>query len=344
VRGLTQVASNPPRPDLADEAALLARASQFVGRMLKQCEAFRPPGEIIATSGEHYAYFALQGAVARVRQWLRRFEDRLAEERELARRYAQQPAQFRHVRHKKQLHNVHVGGLLQALAAAEDIQRYLQDLAERALQSPRFGSGADDDGELSGNILDLVHYTAYVQALADCVVHDSPQQVLLHLRAANPADVVWLKYLATKVLPQLLDASLGLEVTPLERTSAIGQEHTLLVKGLAALPLARLEEGTHLFCPDHGGLVPLQILVWPVPAAADALSVLQTHLEERARWQQRLASGEANLEDDPYQLRPVVGVYQENGRRVDLRSGAVYPNVNKEWLLAALPLPPEFVN
>jgi hypothetical protein len=38
-----------------------------------------------------------------------------------------------------------------------------------------------------------------------------------------------------------------------------------------------------------------------------------------------------------------VRVHQANGKVVDLRSGSVYATHSQHWLLAALPLPPEFV-
>jgi hypothetical protein len=343
VQALSQVAANPLQPDLTDEPGVLEKAKNLVARIMNQCAALRPKGEIIATSTEHYAYFVVQGAADKLRRWVRCRRDALEDTRERARHFAQRPEHFHILRGKvEHLENTGHSRLLQDMAAAQDIQLYLKELADSASRPSRSGKEVYEDGnEMSASLLDLVHYASYAQTLADCAFGGSPGQALIHIRAANPGDAVWIKFLATKVLPHLFDDTLALEVAPLQDTGGIKQEHTLLVKGLAAVPLARIEEGTQLFCPNHGGVALLQVMVWPVPSQTDPMSVLEARLEERAVWQKRLAGGDEKVESNPFQLMPVVCLYQEDGRRIDMRSGAVYPNVNKEWLLAALPLPVE---
>ncbi|HYV38495.1 MAG TPA: AAA family ATPase [Gemmataceae bacterium] len=342
VQGLSQVAPNPDCPDLSDEPLVLEKAKRFADRILMQCAHLRPRGDIDAASADHCAYFTIQASADKLRWWIRRHADALEDDREQSRHYAQRPPQFRSLGHKKK-HYVESNhaAMLQEMAAAQDIHLYLKDLADRAPRPSQWWSNCRED-ESAGSLLDLVRYASYVQTLADCVAGSSPQQVLLHLRAANPGDVVWLKYLATKMLPGLFDNALALEMSPLTENAKIGQEHTLLLKGLSALPLARLEEGTHLFCPNHGGVASVQLMVWPVPANCDTRTLLENRLEERADWQKRLARGEATVDADPFQLMSIVCVHQEQGKRVDLRSGTVYPTINKEWLLAALPVPAEF--
>jgi C-terminal, D2-small domain, of ClpB protein len=344
VQGLAQVEPNPPGPDLSDEVAVLEKARRFAVRIMQKFEPLRPRGEIVTGSADHYAYFTLQAAADKLRLWIRRRQDAIEDAREQSRHFAQRAQHFRDVRHKSENRERMPHALtLQELAAAQDLQLYLKDLADRASRPGKSWNVAhDDDGETSGTLLDLVHYASYLQTLADCVAFGSPDQALIHLRAANPSDALWVEYLATKVLTRLFDNNLALEISPLNECGAIKQKHTLLLKGLAAVPLARLEEGTQLFCPNHGGVAPIQVMVWPVPDKTDPVSELEARLQERSVWQRRLASGEAKVDEDPFQLMPVVCLHQENGRRVDMRSGAVYPNVNKEWLLAALPMTGEF--
>jgi hypothetical protein len=105
---------------------------------------------------------------------------------------------------------------------------------------------------------DLVHHAAYLRTLADCVTGTAPEQAVLYLRAGNAGDTFWVQRPAKNLTLLLFDAALGLEATALT-------EGAILVKGVAALPLARLEHGTHLCCPEHGGVVPVQVMVWPVP-------------------------------------------------------------------------------
>ena len=100
-------------------------------------------------------------------------------------------------------------------------------------------------------------------------------------------------------------ANLALELVPLKKVGDGNQESTLLIKGIAALPLARLEEGTQLCCPSHGGIVPVQVMVWPVPGEADPLAVLEARLEQRMDWQRGLTNGEAKIDEDPFRLLPV---------------------------------------
>ncbi len=100
VQGLTQVSVNPPRPDLSDEAGALEKARQFVERIMRQSEHLRPKAEIVATSRDHYAYFAIQAATDKLRRWIRRCQDAIDDAQAAARRYAPRPEQIRSFRPK----------------------------------------------------------------------------------------------------------------------------------------------------------------------------------------------------------------------------------------------------
>src|SRR5262249_9925896 len=236
-------------PDLSDEDAVLEKAKRFVSRILNQCDHLRPKGEILAGSPDHSAYFEIQSAVHKLRLWIRKFEDARDEDVEQSRYYAQRAHQFRSLRRIGE-HREKAGHsrILQELAAAQDIQLYLKDLEDRTSKPSRFWNDAqDDDVTVPASLLDLIYYASYVQTLAGSASKGLPQQALIHLRARNLQDVGWLTHLETRIFPKLFDETLGLNAAPLRKSDAASQDHTLLIKGLAALPLARLEEGTQLF-------------------------------------------------------------------------------------------------
>src|SRR5262249_7001967 len=122
----------------------------------------------------------------------------------------------------------------------------------------------------------------------------------------------------------------------------------VVVKGPHAVPLAGVEEGTHLFCPAHEGVQPVQVTVLPVADGQEPLAVLHAHLDERRRGLDRLIQGQAAADDDPFWLGPVLRVYDNEGSVLDLRSGLAVPMARvdeylRTFILAALPLPPELL-
>jgi ATP-dependent Clp protease ATP-binding subunit ClpA len=344
VQGLTQVAPNPPRPDLSDEEAVLQKTRRFAHRIMQQFEHLRPAGEIVATQRDHYAYFTLQGEIDQLLQWTRQRQNALDDAREASRRYAPRAEQFRTRPAKVEAREkVIYSNVLHELAAAQDIQHFLQEMADDAKRPSKLWH-EDHPGNVmqTGSLQDLVYYAAYIQTLADCIENGAHEQAIVHLRVANPQDAYWLTYLAVLRYPRLFDAALGLETTPLKGAADSDLQRTLLVKGIAAVPLARLEEGIQLLCPSHGGIVPVQVMIWPVPAQADPLSIFEARMKQRQEWQEQLNRGDVPLDKDPFGFGSVVCLHQETKKRIDLRSGLVHVDANREWLLAALPLPREW--
>jgi hypothetical protein len=114
------------------------------------------------------------------------------------------------------------------------------------------------------------------------------------------------------------------------------------------MPLAELEEGTHLFCPPHESVQPVAVTALPVADGQDPLVVLNAHLDERQRWLEQLVEGKSAADDDPFRLGPVVRIYDNEGAVLDLRSGLAVPMARvdehlRTFLLAGLPLPPELL-
>jgi hypothetical protein len=150
------------------------------------------------------------------------------------------------------------------------------------------------------------------------------------------------------------------------RGGTAGESALLVVKGPHAEALARVEEGTHLFCPAHENLVPVQVGVRPLADGEDPAAAFAALAESRRGWLTQLAEGTATVDDDPFRLRPVLRVYDEQGATLDLRTGLLSPTLPspearerfahhdelprdlaeavRTFVLAALPLPPEFLS
>lgn len=340
VEGLTQVSPNPPEPDLSDVDSVLGRLKAFGDRIQRQFAHLRPQGAVSASAREHYAYFAVQEVLDTLRRQSRALRERREDERQTARRYLPRAEHFSMARPKKSMATddpTHAR-LLQEMAAAQDIRLFLEDLADRAIIKP-MDMGKEGD-EVAWPLARLVQHARLVQTLADCITNREPEQAVIHLRGTSVRDLPWLNRL-TEAFQQLATQSPGLELTGLTELKPTRKEHTLVVKGLTACPLMRLEHGTHLCCPEHGSIVPIQVMVWPAPGDMEPARVLTAEQDRRLVWQERLHQGAASASDDPFRLAPVVRIHQENDKRVDMRSGVVYPGVTNAWLLAALPLPEE---
>jgi hypothetical protein len=256
------------------------------------------------------------------------------------------PEQYRDIRPKYEVRaKSDHANLLQEMAAALDIEQFLREFADKCsrLRQPRRETRGSGRRELD-TVQELMQHAAYVQTLLECVLSGTPDQALINLRAAGPGGVKWIHHLAIQVYPGLFKSDIELETRVVPLPGDPDLERAVVVNGIAALPLTQIERGTHLFSPVHGAIVPVQVTVWPVPPGSEPLEVLHGQHERQVQWRQRFAKGEASIESAPDGYMPVVAVHQENSRRVDLRSGLTYSDYDKEWLLAALPTPPEWID
>ena len=322
VEGLTQVEPNPPEPDLDDDAAILDRIDAFSDRVVKEFAHRRPKGPVSAGEHQHDAFFAVQEALDLLRRHARTLRESLEDARQDARQYRQRPEQVRKSRRKKArtMDEATPSRLLHEMSAASDIQLYLKDLAARASvnQTALFD---DDDANRPWSLHEVVLHARYVRTMTECVAKDVAQQAVLHVRGANAVDGAWVDNLVL-VFERIFGAMLTVEA--MIGRSPKGRERSLLVKGLAAVPLAQLEQGTHLCCSKSGAVTPIQVTVWPVADGGDPTSVLAE-----------------NRRDAVVRMLPVVRIHQLDGKCVDLRSGGVYPAIDAGYLLAALLLPEE---
>ncbi len=357
VQGLSEVEPLPARHRaLGRPNEVLAGVLAALRRIEERFAHLRPVGAIDPSSleGEHAFYFVVQ---ERVRD-LRRLARELAEHLEDARRPGSMPALTPQARRslgakdwRKEWQRPH-GSMLADLSAAEDIRLYLEEIAQRARP---FGSPEE------ARLRDLADDLALLQALADAVPAGE-EQVLLYLWTANPGGRERVEQLAGIyqwpgfVRPMALrqedipeeygpDKAAwwdGLEQIALELPED-QPERAILVRGLAAARLTAGEVGTHLFVPEHVGLIPVQVHAWVVPAGSDPLESLEQHRRARRQWLEALARGEAAVEDDPLRPGPVVRLCNEGKQWLDLRTGRAGDGLPwvAELVKAMLPLPEE---
>src|SRR5262249_34551323 len=97
---------------------------------------------------------------------------------------------------------------------------------------------------------------------------------------------------------------MGLESVSIKRDGAREKSHTeqLLVKGLHALTLAKVEEGMHLFCPAQEPYTLVRVSV-------------------------RALNHPTATGDDPFRLPPVIRIYNEQSGTLDLRSELMTPGL-----------------
>jgi hypothetical protein len=108
-----------------------------------------------------------------------------------------------------------------------------------------------------------------------------------------------------------------------ERTMALNVE-ALVIRGAGAATIAQCEAGTHLFYSANDSLAPLQVRVLPF-VDGDRREVLN---------------------EESFDLPPVIRVYETEGATLDLRSGLMTlktPTAEelRALVLAMLPLPLE---
>jgi ATP-dependent Clp protease ATP-binding subunit ClpA len=358
VHGLTEVQPVPAaNPDLRHPEDILHRLHAALRRIEAQFAPLRPPGEITSRSlaGEHVTYFLMQEQVRALRQGLREAADALEDARGPAQAVPSLPV-------RRQVRSLHSPGrwepgpwsnIMREMAAVEDIHQYLEELSDRAVPS---------GDSLQHHLLWLVRRAALLQVLADATGQSGGDRVLLYVWTANTSAARWVKNLAGRYTGPGFTPPPGgylqtlahdyedysewwrLEVSPLEGALA-DSGRALLVQGLAATALTRGEEGTHLFCPLHDSLAPVQVHVWPVPDGVEPLAVLNERLQSRKVWQEQLATDASSVEDDPLRLQPVVRIYNEGGSTIDLRTGLVERTQGTSvFVLAALPLPQELTD
>ena len=224
--------------------------------------------------------------------------------------------------------------ILREMAAALDINEYLRSLAEQVGPA---ASGAHDQ-ELTA----LLQRCAVLQAVADCQRTGAVERVVFWPRGLIAEHQGSANYL--RITYRAVFSRLGLDVSDFpDRDQTSGElGGFLLLQGPHAWALTCLEAGTHLFCPAHAPVQPIQVEVLPLADEENPAATVSAWRVRRQDWLERLERGDATVQDDPLQPGAVVRVYSEpSSGMVDLRTGQAGVKDLGACLLAALPLPQE---
>jgi hypothetical protein len=221
------------------------------------------------------------------------------------------------------------------MAAALDINEYLHDLARSAT--------ALATGPNATQLLRLLDAAALLHTLGEGIRRRGPERVLLWIHSQDgerAACIHDLHFSYRMALPRLhLDIP-----TWQTRSEGDNKEAYLIVQGPHAARVAGLESGTHLYCPLHAAVEPVQVEVLPLPPDADAEAILAEQRVRRQSWLQALSAGAATVAEDPFRLGRVVRIYDKRSGLFDLRTGLNVPLGGfVDCLRAALPLPPEIL-
>jgi hypothetical protein len=325
VQALTPVEPAAPPPDLSDVRAVIAGIRAVAARAVAQIEPLRPPGAITAGAAGQYAHYFQVKELANQLQT----QAYLHEEQQEARRTISASAVPAPIRGPGSLVRLpgdkshHLTRILQELAAAQDIELYLQHLLD--VTGGGYHDTRDHHDRRTGDTLmplaAVVREAAVLHAMTEALAHNLPAQALVIVRADNARAGRRLDHLPILARGRWAPG-VDIEDGPPPTDPAI--ERTVVLRGLPAVAMARCEEGTHVYCPRHGGLILLEVRAWPVPVGTDPATVFR---------------GQRPGDELPAVLR----IYHEDGKTVDLRAGIVSAQVPRlaALVLAALPLPPE---
>jgi ATP-dependent Clp protease ATP-binding subunit ClpA len=337
VEPLEQVAATPASSAQGEAEVVLPQVRAAVRRIENAAANLRPTGPIVGgqVSPEMWRYFAVREQAQRVREIERRINDRLETSR-LSSKFLPaytKPDAPRWYKLRRWWKN-RVSPLLKEMAAALDINEYLDDLAQAAIQS---GEPPQDH-----EVVRLQQQASLLQTMADCLRTPRPERVLLWLRVhGGDAVGAFRRELGSSYAQAFPRLQLDVADRSWDDSATNPDEFWLVVQGLHVWPIVRAEVGTHLFRPPHSAIEPVQVDVLPLPDGSEPAAVIADWKTQRRKWLLALTNGQAQPADDPARLRPVLRVY--SGQRiVDLRCGFLGPAAAfSDYLLSALPGPSE---
>lgn len=305
---------------------IVARVESVVLRIEEAAGHLRPEGAIVPEEiqPEHERYFAIKEQARLVKIVSERLTVRLS-------RPKGRPPSHSRGRHlpsdRISLRQVGPGELWRELMAAENTQGYLRDLAAK---TPPYGERVED------HLGDLVREASLLKLLSEDDDTQSNSKVIICVRSLGESGQRQREMLSMLYV-KLFGSQFGLKVKRLDlpSESTIGDADLLIVSGPQAHTLARIEEGRHLFCPAHEGLVPIEVRFLALADDGEANSLFD---------REDLNLGETTAPSDAVTIR----VYEENGVALDLRSGLMTmrmptPQELRALVLSILPLPEELL-
>ena len=293
VRALEFAAPRAPAADDRPPLDRLERLDADLEEIEGRIRPLRPTGPISShrVSGDQERYFALRELADAIGEDLDRLFDRYSDDR-----LARLEARPRDGLGRKSRYRVLKGGGFPSawrsslepyrLFSDQTVEEALRDLAATA--EPEAGDA---------DLLDVERRAALLRLMADAPPDDRPTYLWLRgYPPGSPCEAV--RLLAEMYVAGWKDG-LGVEFEAIGRPAdLLASERLLLLRGIHARPLAMTEAGTHLFCPNHGNVVPVRVEVldrWPFAPP------------------------------DPFAFGPVLRTYVEGGSTLDLRTGLVAP-------------------
>jgi ATP-dependent Clp protease ATP-binding subunit ClpC len=297
----------PIAPPAGPGVAPLDRLEQIdaaLGRIEDDIAPIRPTEPVSArrVTAEQERYFVLRELVNAIGKDLDRLFDRYSDDR-LARLEARQPSALgRRSRYRAikswtiTNYNRPTQPPNRSFLAAQTMEEAVRDLAATA--EPEVGDA---------DLIDLERRLALLHLMAAARPDHQPTYLCLRgfppgRGAGDEAQRLGMWYVSG------WGKDLGVEVNWVrEGINVPPSDRLLVVRGIHARPLAQTEAGTHLFCPNHGSVVPVRVEVidrWPFTPA------------------------------DSFAFGPVLRTYVEGGSTLDLRTGLVVPTAE---VVGALP-------
>ncbi len=352
LRDAERVTNTAATVDRSDPAKLLEQVKTAVARIENQMADLRPLGPV--TLGQidpkHLRYFRIKEQAEHIRDLSREVAEQLEAARLGSRSSSLSPALQPPGLKKKalvlkgnrySLRETPHPNVVGEMAAAQDIHEYLKGLAAG---TSRCETSADE------NLAALLRQAALLELMAGAPQDGSGDRALLYIMALDRNarfEGLWPSHYFQAVYKHVFRDHLGMETAVCTAVTPAPPPVGLIeVRGSHALALARFEEGTHLFCPAHANVNPVQVGVLSLAEGEDPGARLAALLATRESRCDRLAKGDVDGEGAPVPLLPVLRIYDEHGPTVDVRTGLLSPTRAgaaelQTFLLSALPLPPE---
>ncbi len=320
--------------DLRDVEVVYGRLCLALARIESETAGWGPTGAFTTTelSPLHYRYFLVREMLQDIREAADRFgQQRAARQRKL--RYSGPHPTVRHgpAEYDSERANRRV---LRDAAAANDLHEFINGLHSRST------AGTESD---ETQLVEILRRAALLNSVAAGPVTATTEQVLLLVLSPDASVHTAAASLQQSYL-ELYSESLSLESQPVSGPLP-GVMCGLVVRGCHARNVAQIEDGTHLLVPREGHFIPVQVIVLDLPSDADPAQFARAFHERRQAWI-RSAGTTAEGDSNPAPWRPVVRIYEEAGKIIDIRTGMIStgrstPESLRSFLLSSLPLPPE---
>ena len=337
-------AFTPLEIDLTNGPDVMDRIDAVIQRVGVALDRSQSAGELTqgALSPANFRYLAIRELMEQIRQTAERLDRLVVSPR---RRSAISRPKVQAPRAAKKLMAMSNGDVRICLRAAADLESHL---AAMELDPPPFGDSAQDQ------LIELVRDTAMMDMIAASGERDA--KCLVWLRSPNHDAAAELTALTT-AYASMFASNLGLSVSELppinsrpndpslsESSGEPSRQRALLMEMPGIARVMAGEHGTHLFTGWGRGTVVIQAII--VPAGdRNAAEILHELQSTDRNWRAAVRVGDVAV--DPFELQPVLRIYDGGSMTVDLRSGLAVKGLPlasemRKFIVSQLPMPVEF--